>query len=59
MNQNFICTKDEETAQNLIKLGFQRVLDSSETYMFLNNTTMKFSEEIDLSKISYTNKLCI
>ena len=59
MKQNFIKTSDETTADILINLGFQQVDFSSGIYTFLNADKMQFSDDIDKSKIQYSNNLCI
>ena len=59
MKQNFIKTSDEITAETLKKLNFQQVDFSSGIYTFLNTGKMQFSDDIDKSKIQYSNNLCI
>lgn len=59
MKNNFIRTTDEDTAMQLSKFGFQKINDSSGEYIFINNRKLQFSDEIDISKITYTNILCI
>ena len=60
MKQNFIITYNSNTADLLAKLGFTKVENSNKNaYMFINDNTLKFDDSIDLSKIQYTNKLCI
>lgn len=59
MKQNFIKTADEATAETLKKLNYQQVDFSNGIYTFLNSDTMNFSEEIDKSKIQYSNMLCV
>ncbi len=59
MKQNFIRTTDESTATALIELGFQKVDESNGIYTFLNCSKLQFAEDIDKSKIQYTNMLCI
>ena len=60
MKQNFIITYDSNTADLLVKLGFTRVENSNKNaYMFINDNALKFDDSIDLSKIQYTNTLCI
>ena len=59
MKQNFIKTSDKSTADILLKLGFQQVDFSSSIYTFLNTEKMQFSDDIDKSKIQYSNNLCI
>ena len=59
MKQNFIKTSDKSTADILLKLGFQQVDFSSGIYTFLNTDKINFSENIDKSKIQYSNMLCV
>lgn len=58
MKQNFIQTRDKETAEKLLQLGFQEIPSVTGFYTFLNCQKCNF-EEVDTNKISYTNKLCI
>lgn len=59
MKQNFIKTSDVATAEMLQKLGFQQVDKQGSIYTFLNTGTLQFSDDIDKSKIQYSNNLCI
>ena len=59
MKQNFIKTSDKHTADILLNLGFQQVDFSSSIYTFLNADKMQFSDDIDKSKIQYSNMLCV
>ena len=59
MKQNFIKTSDETTAETLKKLNFQQVDFSSGIYTFLNTDKIQFSDDIDKSKIQYSNMLCV
>lgn len=60
MKQNFIRTTDSSTATTLLKLGFQKVDELNGIYTFLNTDKLQFSEnDIDKTKIQYTNMLCI
>ena len=60
MNKNFIVTYDSDTANLLVRSGFTRVENSNKNvYMFINDNALKFDDSIDLSKIQYTNTLCI
>ena len=60
MKQNFIITYDSNTADLLVKLGFTRVENSNKNaYMFINDNALKFDDSIDLSKLKYTNMLCV
>lgn len=57
MKQNFITTKDTPTATLLLKQGYQKVQDSNGIYVFLNTDKLRFSNDIDKTKIQYTNML--
>ena len=57
MKQNFITTKDTPTATLLLKQGYQKVQDSNGIYVFLNTDKLRFSNEIDITKLKYTNML--
>jgi hypothetical protein len=59
MKQNFIKTNDVSTAIELLKLGFQQVDNSDGYATFLNTDKLQFSDDIDKSKIQYSNMLCI
>lgn len=55
--KNFIKTSDSETAKKLINLGFQKIDGKNGIYTFLNADKMQFSDDIDKSKIQYSNIL--
>ena len=57
MNQKFIQTQDIPTATLLSQLGYQQVQNSNGIYVFLNTDTLRFSENIDINKLKYTNML--
>lgn len=59
MEQNFIRTSDKSTAEILQSIGFQQIDFSNGIYTFLNIKNTKFSNDIDNSKIQYSNNLCI
>ena len=59
MEQNFIKTSDKSTAETLKNLNYQQVDFSNGIYTFLNTDKMQFSDDIDKSKIQYSNNLCI
>ena len=59
MKQNFIKTADKYTAETLKNLNYQQVDYSNGIYTFLNTDKMQFSDDIDKSKIQYSNMLCI
>lgn len=57
MKQNFITTKDAHTATLLSQQGYQQVQNSNGIYVFLNTDKLQFSNEIDITKLKYTNML--
>ena len=57
MKQNFITTKDAHTATLLSQQGYQQVQNSNGIYVFLNTDKLRFSNEIDITKLKYTNML--
>ena len=57
--KQFIFTSDEETKNNLIKLGFSEIPSGNSFFMFINNSTLKFDNSVNIGKIKFTNKLCI
>ena len=58
MNGRFLITADTTTASALIKCGFQIIeTGSKDIYTFLNNTSINFSDSVDISKITRTNIL--
>lgn len=59
MKQNFIKTSDYETAEILIRIGFQKIDEQNGIYTFLNSEKMQFSNDIDKRKIQYSNMLSI
>ena len=59
MKQNFIKTSDESTAETLRELNYQQVDFSNGIYTFLNTDKINFSEDIDKTKIQYSNMLCV
>lgn len=57
MKQNFIKTSDSETASKMMNLGFQKIDEQNGIYTFLNTDKLMFSDDIDKSKIQYSNML--
>jgi len=55
--KNFIFTSDEETRRNLIKTGFSEIESGVSFFMFINNSTLKFDDSINMDKVGFTNKL--
>lgn len=56
-SNQFITTSDEQQRQNLINLGFQEIPSGNSFFMFVNNTTLKFNDNVDMDKIKFTNIL--
>ena len=59
MQQNFIRTNDYDTAQQLLKMGFQKIDEQNGFFVFLNCSNLKFSEEDKNLKFQYTNILSV
>ena len=57
MKQKFITTQDTPTATLLSQQGYQQVQNSNGIYVFLNTDEFRFSENIDINKLKYTNML--
>nr|DAU04506.1 MAG TPA: hypothetical protein [Caudoviricetes sp.] len=57
MEQKFITTKDILTATLLSQQGYQQVQNSNGIYVFLNTDKFRFSNDIDITKIQYSNML--
>ncbi len=53
----FIYTSDEETKNNLVKLGYSEIASGYSFYIFVNDANLKFDNSIKLGKIGFTNKL--
>lgn len=54
---NFIFTSNEETKNNLLKLGFSEIPSGNSFFIFINDSTLKFDDTIQVDKIGFTNKL--
>ena len=60
LNSNqFITTSDKQQRQNLINLGFQEIPSGNSFFMFINNSTLKFDDNVDMEKLRFTNMLCV
>lgn len=57
MKKKFITTQDISTATLLSKQGYQQVQNSNGIYVFLNAEKFRFSNDIDITKIQYSNML--
>ena len=53
---NFLCTSDKSTADELLKLGFKLLKTSGDIYTFANDVICNF-KYIDQTKIIKTNNL--
>lgn len=53
----FIVTSDQETYQRLLDEGFRFIGKIGNRYQFINQTTRNFNDDIDESKVSYTNMM--
>ena len=58
-SNQFITTSDEQQRQNLINLGFQEIPSGNSFFMFVNNSTLKFDDSVDVEKLNFTNKLFV
>ena len=57
MKKKFITTQDIPTATLLSNQGYQQVQNSNGIYVFLNAEKFRFSNDIDITKIQYSNML--
>lgn len=57
MKQKFIRTQDIHTATLLSQQRYQQVQSSNGIYVFLNTEKFRFSNDIDITKIQYSNML--
>lgn len=57
MKQKFIITQDIPTATLLSQQGYLQVQNSNGIYVFLNTDKFQFSNDIDITKIQYSNML--
>ena len=55
----FIYTSDEATKNNLTKLGFSEIPSGDSFFIFINDSTLKFDNSIDMTKIGFTHKLML
>ena len=57
-NKKFIITHDKNVGDKLKRLGFQEVLSQNvDICIFVNDSKISFANDIDMSKIKYSNKL--
>lgn len=56
-DNKFIFAFDEETKNNLLKIGFSEIPSGNSFFIFINDSTLKFDDTIQTDKIGFTNKL--
>ncbi len=57
-NKKFIITHDKGVGDKLKKLGFQEIPSQNvDICIFVNDTKILFANDIDMSKVKYSNKL--
>lgn len=56
--KKFIITHDEDVGKKLKKLGFQEIPSQNvDICIFVNDTKISFANDIDMSKVKYSDKL--
>lgn len=57
-NKKFIITHDQNVGDKLKELGFQEVPSQNvDICIFVNDAKLSFTNDIDMSKVKYSNKL--
>lgn len=57
-NKKFIITQDRNVGNKLKELGFQEIPSQNvDICIFMNDTKLSFANDIDMSKVKYSNKL--
>ena len=59
MKKNFIKVSDIDIMKTLVKSGYQIIDTQNGVYTFLNDDKLYFSDDLDLSKIQYSNILYV
>lgn len=59
MKYNFIRTQDKKVADILKESGLKVIDEKDGFFTFINDQSLKFSNDVDTSKIHYTNMLCV
>ena len=54
----FILVSDETIAERLENLGFVCIGKSENMFTFMNDGKLVFSDDIDMHKVAFSNKLC-
>lgn len=56
--KKFIITYDKDVGDKLKKLGFQEIPSQNvDICIFVNDNMISFANDIDMSKVKYSNKL--
>lgn len=57
-SKNFIITHNKDISDRLKKLGFKEIHSNNvDIYIFVNDSKISFADDVDMSKIKYSNKL--
>jgi len=57
-NKKFVITHDKDVGNKLKKLGLQEIPSQNvDICIFVNDTKILFTNDIDMSKVKYSNKL--
>ena len=57
-NKKFMIVYDRDVSNKLKKLGFQEIPSQNvDICIFVNDTKILFTNDIDMSKVKYSNKL--
>lgn len=57
-NKKFIITHDKYVSSKLKSLGFQEISNPNvDICIFVNDSKISFANDIDMSKVKYSNKL--
>ena len=57
-NKKFIITHDKNVGNKLKKLGFQEIPSQNvDICIFVNDIKISFANDIDMSKVKYSNKM--
>ena len=57
-NKRFIITHDKDVGNKLKMLGFQEIPSQNvDICIFVNDSKILFTNDIDMSKVKYSNKL--
>jgi hypothetical protein len=57
-NKKFIITHDKDVRGKLKSLGFQEIPSPNvDICIFVNDSKISFANDIDMSKVKYSNKL--